>query len=194
MSVPHHNAEALAQLKAAAAILEKASANRALLGALSEEERTRLLKAAGDIYCPNVAERRRLVKAKVKQRKAEKTERDQTVLNETGIRALRRKPVFTTPNVLPPPAFEQSEVTDDPEFREVIEPQNCYICKKNYSTIHHFYDQLCPACAELNYRKRTEREIDNARKFAVERFAQDLVTVGDALEAGITAGAMRLAR
>ena len=44
--------------------------------------------------------------------------------------------------------------------------------------------------AELeNYRKRTEREIENARKFAVERFAQDLVTVGDALEAGITAGA-----
>jgi len=44
--------------------------------------------------------------------------------------------------------------------------------------------------AELdNYRKRTEREIDNARKFAVERFAQDLVNVCDALEAGITAGA-----
>jgi molecular chaperone GrpE len=43
--------------------------------------------------------------------------------------------------------------------------------------------------AELeNYRKRTEREIDNARKFAIERFAQELVTVGDALEAGITAG------
>jgi len=44
------------------------------------------------------------------------------------------------------------------------------------------------AVAELdNYRKRMEREIDNARKFAVERFAQDLVTVGDALEAGIGA-------
>ena len=44
--------------------------------------------------------------------------------------------------------------------------------------------------AELeNYRKRTEREIDNARKFAIERFAQELVTVGDALEAGIAAGA-----
>jgi molecular chaperone GrpE len=43
--------------------------------------------------------------------------------------------------------------------------------------------------AELdNYRKRAEREIDNARKYAVERFAQDLVTVGDALEAGIAAG------
>jgi NAD(P)-dependent dehydrogenase (short-subunit alcohol dehydrogenase family) len=38
----------------------------------------------------------------------------------------------------------------------VLEPQNCYICKRDYSLIHHFYDQLCPACAELNYRKRTE--------------------------------------
>ena len=44
--------------------------------------------------------------------------------------------------------------------------------------------------AELeNYRKRTEREIENARRYAIERFAQELVTVGDALEAGIAAGA-----
>ena len=40
-----------------------------------------------------------------------------------------------------------------------------------------------------NYRKRTEREIDNARKYAIERFAQELLNVGDALEAGIRAGA-----
>jgi molecular chaperone GrpE len=46
------------------------------------------------------------------------------------------------------------------------------------------------AVAELdNYRKRCEREVENARKFAIERFAQELVTVGDALEAGINAGA-----
>ena len=46
------------------------------------------------------------------------------------------------------------------------------------------------AVAELeNYRKRAEREVDQARKFAIERFAQELVTVGDALEAGIRAGA-----
>ena len=44
------------------------------------------------------------------------------------------------------------------------------------------------AVAELeNYRKRTERELDNARKYAVERFAQELVSVGDSLEAGIVA-------
>jgi molecular chaperone GrpE len=40
-----------------------------------------------------------------------------------------------------------------------------------------------------NFRKRSEREVENARKYAIERFAQELVTVGDALEAGIAAGA-----
>ena len=46
------------------------------------------------------------------------------------------------------------------------------------------------AVAEMdNFRKRSEREVDNARKFAIERFAQELVTVGDSLEAGIQAGA-----
>ena len=43
--------------------------------------------------------------------------------------------------------------------------------------------------AELdNYRKRMDRELDNARKYAVERFAQELVGVVDSLEAGINAG------
>ena len=163
---PHHpnphngtaqpGADLLAQLKAAAELLEKAAANRALLASLSVEDRSRLLKAAGDIYCPDVTARRRLVKARVRQRKAEKVERDQTVLNETGIRTLRRKPVFTTPNVLPPETFTQEEVSGIEGFREVVEPQNCYICKKDYSTIHHFYDQLCPECAEFNFKKRTE--------------------------------------
>jgi NAD(P)-dependent dehydrogenase (short-subunit alcohol dehydrogenase family) len=155
----HHakNSGALAaQLKAAAEILEKAADNRALLAELSIEERARLLAAAGKIYCPDVSERRQLVKAKVRQRKAEKILRDQSKLNETGIRKLRREKVFVTPNVFPPKDFEQKEITDNPEFREVVEPQNCYVCKKDYSQIHHFYDQLCPACAELNWIKRTE--------------------------------------
>src|SRR5690349_14473688 len=85
------------QLKAAAAVLEAAASNRALLAALSVEERTRLLTAAGEIYCPDLKERRRLVKARIKQRKAEKVQRDQSKLHETGIRKLRREKVFTTP-------------------------------------------------------------------------------------------------
>jgi len=144
------------QLKAAAELMESIADNRALLAGISEEERMRLLKAAGEVYCPDVNARRRLVKAKVRQRKADKLQRDESKLNETGIRKLRREKVFTTPNVLPPKDFQQQEVTDNPDFREVVEPQNCYICKKDYSTIHHFYDQLCPRCAELNFFKRTE--------------------------------------
>ena len=115
------------QLKAATEMLEKAAANRALLAELSVEQRTRLLTAAGKIYSPDVAQRRRLVKASSKQRKAEKIARDQSKLNATGIRKLRREKVFTTPNVFPPKDFVQEEIKDDPDFREVVEPQNCYV-------------------------------------------------------------------
>ena len=42
----------------------------------------------------------------------------------------------------------------------------CYICKKPYVDLHFFYDQLCPGCAELNYRKRNEI-VDMAGKVAI---------------------------
>jgi NAD(P)-dependent dehydrogenase (short-subunit alcohol dehydrogenase family) len=150
------------RLQAAAELLEAVVADRTLLAELSHEERTRLLQAAGEVYCPDVKERRRLTKAQQRRRKAGKVERDQATLTTTGIRELRRKPVFTTPNALPPASDQQQEV-DDPDFREVLEPQNCYICKQDYSQVHHFYDQLCPACAESNFRKRTELADLNGR-------------------------------
>ncbi len=154
--MPANGHQIAERLRAAVELLESVARNRTLLAGLSVEERNRLLRAAGEIYSPDVSERRRLVKAKVRQRKADKRQRDQGKLNQTGIRQLRKKPVFTTPNLLPPPNLEPQEVKDDPEFREVVEPQNCYICKRDYTTIHHFYDQLCPPCAELNFRKRGE--------------------------------------
>jgi NAD(P)-dependent dehydrogenase (short-subunit alcohol dehydrogenase family) len=153
---PADPAAQVERLRAAVDVLEAAARNRVLLAGLSEAERGRLVKVAGDIYCPDTGERRRLVKARVRQRKADKIQRDQARLNETGIRRLRAEKVFTTPNVFPPENFEQREVRDDADFREVVEPQNCYICKQDYRSLHHFYDQLCPACAELNFRKRSE--------------------------------------
>ena len=142
--------------KATVELLERVAKDRALLAALPEEERTRLVQAAGEVFCPDLRERRRLVKEKSRQRKNEQVQRDQSQLGETGIRKLRKEKVFTTPAAFPPLDFQQQEVTDDPDFREVVQPQNCYICKCDYSAIHHFYDQLCPSCAELNFRKRTE--------------------------------------
>ena len=156
MSAEKNMPAAETPLRAAIELLERATANRALLAGLTDEEHTRLMKVAGDLYCPDLTQRRKLVKAKVKQRKAEKKNADDAKLHQTGIRELRRKPVFTTPNYFPPQIGEPQEVIDNPDFHEAVEPQNCYVCKKDYSQIHHFYDQLCPACAELNWRKRSE--------------------------------------
>jgi NAD(P)-dependent dehydrogenase (short-subunit alcohol dehydrogenase family) len=86
-----------------------------------------------------------------------RVQQDEGTLHETGIRSLRRKPVFTTPNVFPPRAFEPADVTGEAAPRqEAVDPQHCYICKTHYTRIHHFYDQLCPDCADLNFAKRTE--------------------------------------
>jgi len=36
-------------------------------------------------------------------------------------------------------------------------PLNCYSCKAAYQDIHFFYHLLCPACAQLNFDKRSQR-------------------------------------
>ena len=87
-----------ARLQEAAQILEAVAANRALLAVLSEEDRARFIQAAGEVYCPDVGQRRRLTKATSRQRHAEKQGAAQKVLGQTGIRALRCKPIVTTPN------------------------------------------------------------------------------------------------
>ena len=50
------------------------------------------------------------------------------------------------------------------------------------------WDQLLRARAEQeNLRRRTERELENAHKYALERFAQELLPVRDSLEMGLAA-------
>jgi NAD(P)-dependent dehydrogenase (short-subunit alcohol dehydrogenase family) len=156
VSAPPSGGDLLARLRAAAETLESIAGDATLMAAVPEADRVRLMKAVGLVQTPDMRERRRFRKARLRHRKAEQQRQDDDVLGETGIRKLRRQAVFTTPNVLPPADFAQQTVHDDPDFREVLEPQNCYICKQDYTTIHPFYDQLCPACAELNFRKRTE--------------------------------------
>src|SRR5215471_3082623 len=143
------------RLRSAAALLESIAKNRELLAHVSEEDQRRLLRAAGEVFEPDDTARRRLIKAMRRHHKARKTEREEVTLAQTGIRKLRSQTLFTTPNVFPPADFEQSDV-EDPDFREATEPQHCYVCKQTYSAIHHFYDQLCPPCAEFNFMKRTE--------------------------------------
>ena len=145
------------RLRSAIELLELLDNDRALLAQLPDEYRHRLHQVIAQIYNPDPVARRRKLKAAERERATAQMERVGAVLEETGIRTLRRKPIYTTPNVFPPQGFEPRDLgPDEPERRETIEPQHCYICKRNYSAVHHFYDQLCPACAEFNFGKRTE--------------------------------------
>jgi NAD(P)-dependent dehydrogenase (short-subunit alcohol dehydrogenase family) len=142
-------------LRSVTELLEAISADRALLDGLSDDDRTRFLNAAGNVFNPDVDARRQQAKARRRREKDDRRRREDEVLTETGIRQLRARPVFTTPNVFPPEEFTQDDV-DEVEFREITEPQHCYVCKQKYDQVHPFYDQLCPTCAAFNFAKRTE--------------------------------------
>jgi NAD(P)-dependent dehydrogenase (short-subunit alcohol dehydrogenase family) len=167
-------AVAIERLRETIDLLEAIAADRSVLSGIPDEDRKRLLQAVANVYSPDRVERRRMSKVVAKQRKAARVRRDQDVLRETGIRTLRRKPVFHTPNVFPTVSvsdgFKPDDVHGPPEDGSHVERraqsqepeaqsrelQHCYVCKQKYSVIHHFYDQLCQSCAELNFTKRTE--------------------------------------
>ena len=153
--------EAAERVRIATETLEAVANNPTMLEALSKDERIRLQTAAGDVFAPDVELRRQRVRARQRRERAEKRARDEAALNQTGIRTLRAKPVFTTPNVFAPEGFVLADVGDEfgdgaAESCDVGDPVHCYVCKRKYSEVHHFYDQLCPECAALNFAKRTE--------------------------------------
>ncbi|HWL38918.1 MAG TPA: SDR family oxidoreductase, partial [Gemmatimonadaceae bacterium] len=142
-------------MRAAADVLEQIAADRTLLADIAEAERNRLLNAAGRISRPDALDRRQLLKVVKRKKRAEKVQREESLLASTGIRKLRREPVFiTSPNVFPP-REEKDPVQEHPQG-ETDEPRVCYVCKNRYTTIHHFYDRLCDTCADVNFAKRTE--------------------------------------
>jgi len=157
-----HIDDLVQQLRQAASIVERIAADRSLLDCLPPAERACLHQALAELHAPlDPVARRQRRKVALRERIAAQNRHDDAVLDATGIRALRRKPVFTTPNYFPPQGFEAQDplapnLGHDAAPREALEPQHCYVCKRKYSRIHHFYDQLCPACAEFNFAKRTE--------------------------------------
>ena len=135
------------ELLDALAALEAVVGDRSILAELSEEERTRLLVAAGRTVHPDLQQKRRLVRSlrSAERRRAES--RDRAVLARTGIRTARQADVFVAPARALPGGPREPE-------REVETPRKCYVCKAEYRRVHSFYDALCPPCAELNYAKR----------------------------------------
>ncbi|MFZ4811219.1 MAG: SDR family NAD(P)-dependent oxidoreductase [Ilumatobacteraceae bacterium] len=145
------------RLQAATELLELIVADRSLLNDLPVEQRTRLLAAAGDVYAPDVDVRRRQIKAERRAQKATKAVAHQERLGATGIRTLRAKAVFTTPNVFPPELVVADAIDDAAdEAPDSVERGHCYVCKQGYHHIHTFYDQMCTACGDFNFAKRSE--------------------------------------
>ena len=142
----------LEQLRLTTAVLERLAGDWTLFDVLPPNERTRLRRAIALAHEPDPAARRK----RMRTRRADALDRDERVLHATGIRALRRRPVFTTPNACPP----DDTLTEPPH---AAGSRLCYICKSAYTRIHHFYDQLCPECAAFNFAKRTERADLNGR-------------------------------
>ncbi|HUL79537.1 MAG TPA: SDR family NAD(P)-dependent oxidoreductase [Vicinamibacteria bacterium] len=137
------------ELRRAREVLEAVARDRSVLARLPQEERQRLLVAAGRAVHPETEQKRRLVKAfrKAKRRKLE--EHDRSLVAGTGIRAARESGMF-----VPPPRLLSAGTPRDEGVREVLQPRSCYVCKADYRRLHAFYDALCPSCAELNYAKR----------------------------------------
>jgi len=138
----------LTEAGAAIAWLERIAGDRSLLRSLPTADRHRFHRAIAELSAIDPQAKRKRQKAM----KAEGVKKAEAILNDTGIRALRRRPMVTTPNVFPPVSTgPQAEAQPGPSVDRV-----CYVCKVPYSQLHHFYDQLCPACADANFAARTE--------------------------------------
>ncbi|MEG3191322.1 SDR family oxidoreductase [Lysobacter sp. D1-1-M9] len=163
------NPTAPERLRVTLDLLEAIAADRTLLDTLPADDRSRLHQAVAQVYHPDPGARRQKLKALERERNAENIRRSEALLEQTGIRTLRRRPVFTTPNYFVPEGFgpqgfQPNEPQDESTARrESPELLHCYVCKQKYTRVHHFYDQLCPACADFNYAKRTELADLNGR-------------------------------
>jgi NAD(P)-dependent dehydrogenase (short-subunit alcohol dehydrogenase family) len=145
------------QMLAATDLLERFAADWSLLDQFPAEDRARLHRAIRGLSVPERHAGRKRAKQADRERRRAGVDRDEAVLDQTGIRTLRRRPIVTTPNVFPPAHLDESD--DDrprPPSGVSVTDRHCYVCKDGYSRIHHFYDQLCPACADFNFAARTE--------------------------------------
>ena len=80
---------------------------------------------------------------------------------------------------------EQVEAEADGE--QAVEEDLAVKLAKAEAKAQENWDQLLRTRAEMdNLRRRTERELENAHKYALERFAQELLAVRDSLEMGLT--------
>lgn len=107
------------------------------------------MKAAGQITRPDKAEIYKRNKSVRLERKHREIASNRNARATTSIRSARLAEVFEAPTRI---ALTSAQNPTDKHF--LSSPQNCYVCKKEYREVHHFYDSMCPECGDFNYEKR----------------------------------------
>src|ERR1700690_446144 len=130
-------------------MLEDLAGDSVQLANLLEEQRIALMKVTGEISRPDRAERKKRNRAAKKILKLTTLEKNRRARNTTGIRNARMEATYTAPTQI---AFNSSEFEQKGE--ELKSPRNCYVCKKEFTKLHFFYDTMCKKCGDLNYKKR----------------------------------------
>lgn len=143
--------ETIAALIRCIPVLEKIADQFELLEYLPESQRIAFITAAGKISRPDPEEIKKRKKNKKRLKRKAVVEKERRLRAATGIRRAREDSVFTAPKQILNTAIE-----DRPEDIEqrLKSPRNCYVCKTEFTKLHHFYDAMCMECAELNYQKR----------------------------------------
>ena len=146
---PEHEKQILADIDRCIRVLESLADQSELLARLPENKRIALAKAAGRISRPDRAEIKKRNKDKKRQMRLAVVKKERQMRAETGIRKARQASVFTAPPQLEGPGTGRFKAAG-----HLDSPRNCYVCKAEFTTLHHFYDSMCPKCAEFNYQKR----------------------------------------
>ncbi len=121
-----------------------------LFARLTDGQRIDLMKAAGLISKPDKALLKERTRAIRKMMKKKRVSAERQARAATGIRLAREAEVFTAPAQLQLADSRQETLST----LKLDSPRNCYVCKAEFTDLHHFYDAMCPSCAELNYTKR----------------------------------------
>ncbi len=137
------------EIKKCIELLEKLASDTGWIHRVSDGERIALMSAAGRISRPDREEQKKRNREKEKVEKSLKKNAEKKARSLTGIRSAREAKVFTAPLQI-----SDHQAAHINEERVLESPRNCYICKKEFTHLHFFYDSLCPECAEFNYAKR----------------------------------------
>lgn len=137
-----------AEIKQCIDILVALNDNSDAFVALPRDTQIALLQAAGHLARPTVQQMKERRRARRRLKKEKVAAAERLARSETGIRKARDVDVFVAPK----------QITSGPDSHASVEelssPRNCYVCKAEFTRLHHFYDTMCHSCAELNYAKR----------------------------------------